>query len=75
MSSFRTSDQIRYGTFQKSSNIYWKQTLYNAYSDRRTCHTSGIEKAKAYLTTPFRGYSADDSSIVLSFGETNDERI
>ena len=31
MSSFRTSDQIRYGTFQKSSNIQAEETLLFLY--------------------------------------------
>ena len=33
------------GSYEFSNSIYWKQTLYNAYSDRRICNTSGTEKA------------------------------
>ena len=43
------------GSYDFHTAYIGNKTLYNAYSDRRTCHTSGIEKAKAYLTTPFRG--------------------
>ena len=38
------------GSYDFSYSIYWKQTLYNACSNRRTCHTSGIEKTNCKNT-------------------------